>query len=391
MDKVRFGVIGLGNIGGTHVNALKECVGAELTAICDIDKPKLERWGKELGLPTFDTHKKMLDSGLVDAITIGTPHYDHPPIALDAFAHNVHVMCEKPVGVSVAAARNLNQQWESKYRDVKFCMMFQMRSMPLYKTARALIADGELGEISRVTFLATDQFRTWTYYASGGWRATWKGEGGGVLLNQCPHYLDMLQWLPNLMPRRVTAVATIAKKHPIEVEDEVSAILEYDNGAIGHFIATTGEAPGTGRIEIAGDRGLLIIERNKLLFRRMRKNVTEFCRTSPEVFPRIECWDIDIPIPVQPSGHKVVLQNFVNHILNGEPLLAHGTEGIRSLEIGNAILMSGITRKPVDLPMDGAAYDAFLAELIRKYSGKKTLSVKEKTVDAVAMVESWKK
>jgi predicted dehydrogenase len=285
----------------------------------------------------------------------------------------------------------LNEQWESKYKHLKFCMVFQYRTMPIWATVRRLIADGELGDISRITFVVTDQFRTWAYYASGGWRATWEGEGGGALLNQCPHFLDLLQWVPNLMPRRVTAVASIAKTHPIEVEDDVSAILEYDNGAIGHFICNTGEAPGTQRLEIAGDRGQVVVERNKISFRRTRKAVQEFSRTTSELFPSMETWDIDVPSHGPPGGHKLVLQNFVDHILKNQPLFAHGTEGIRSLEIGNAMLMSGITRKPVELPLSGAAYDAFLADITRKYKGKKTLAVKEKTLDAAEMAESWKK
>ena len=193
------------------------------------------------------------------------------------------------------------------------------------------------------------------------------------------------------MPRRVTAVANIAKTHPIEVEDDVSAILEYDNGAIGHFVCNTGEAPGTQRLEIAGDRGQVVVERNKILFRRTRKAVQEFSRVTPELFPAMETWDIDVPIHGPPGGHKLVLQNFVDHVLKDQPLYAHGTEGIRSLEIGNAMLMSGITRKPVELPISGEAYDTFLADITRKYKGKKTLAVKEKTLDAAEMAESWKK
>ena len=396
MDKIRFGVIGLGNIGGTHMATLKECKGAELTAICDVDAGKRDRYGKQYGVPTFESHQKLIESGLVDAITLCTPHYFHPPMALDGFARGLHVVCEKPVGVGVGAARDLNKQWEAKFKHLKFGMVFQYRAMPIYSTVRRLIAEGELGEVSRITLIVTDQFRTWAYYASGGWRATWEGEGGGVLLNQCPHFLDLLHWVPNLMPRRVTAVASIAKTHPIEVEDDVSAILEYDNGAIGHFICNTGEAPGTQRLEIAGDRGQIVVERNKITFRRTRKAVQEFSRTTAELFPMMETWGIDVPFQPMPAGgfsvgHRLVLQNFVDHVLKDQPLYAHGTEGIHSLEIGNAMLMSGITRKAVELPVSGEAYDAFLAEITRKYKGKKTLAVKEKTLDAAAMAESWKK
>jgi predicted dehydrogenase len=244
---------------------------------------------------------------------------------------------------------------------------------------KELIQDGDLGDVTRITWLITDWFRTWTYYASGGWRATWSGEGGGVLINQCPHNLDMIQWLlDGMMPTRVTAVAALGKTHPIEVEDEVSAILEYPNGAIGHFVTTTGEAPGTNRLEICGDRGKLVAENGKLTFHRTRKPVREIREKSPEAFARVETWEV--PINYQgtaPEGHKVVTQNFVNAILRNEPLIGPGEEGVRGLEIGNAMLMAGITRQPIDLPMDGDAFERFLKDLDAKYGGRKKLEVRE--------------
>jgi predicted dehydrogenase len=235
-----------------------------------------------------------------------------------------------------------------------------------------VIDDGELGEVSRITWIATAWFRTWTYYALGGWRGTWSGEGGGVLINQNPHNLDLLQWLPGMMPSRVTAIAGLGKTHPIEVEDEVSAILEYPSGAVGHFVTGTGEVPGTDRLEIAGDRGKLVCEKGHIKLTQTRKSVRDIRERSKEAFAIPEAWEIDVPIPAaKPDAHKAVTQNFVNAILKDEPLICPGEEGVRGLEIGNAMLMAGVTRKAVDLPMDAGAFDALLKDLEKQYGGKK--------------------
>jgi predicted dehydrogenase len=376
MDIVRMGVIGIGNMGGCHANYMNQVAGAKLAALCDLDQAKLDQSGAKLGVPTFLSSDQMIKSGLVDAILIATPHYDHPPIAKAAFARGIHVLSEKPIGVSIGEARKLNDAYQTVSGKLKFGIMFNQRTDPKYKKMRDLIAEGELGQILRITWIVTDWLRTWTYYASGGWRATWAGEGGGVLLNQCPHNLDLIQWITGLMPSRVTAVATIAKRHPIEVEDDVSAILEYPSGAIGHFITTTGETPGSNRLEIAGDKGLLVAEGSKLLFRRLRKGVTEILEKSPDAFPNPEVWPIELPFSSQPFGsqHQTITQNFVRAILKDEPLISPGTEGVKGLEIGNAMLMAGLTRKPVDLPMDAQAYEAFLKNLIKTHGGKKALA-----------------
>ncbi len=378
MDTVRFGVIGLGNMGSHHTRYLGAggVDGAVLSAICDVDADRLAKTEVAANVQRFSNHHEMLNSGAVDAIIIATPHYDHPPIAMDAFAKNVHVISEKPVAVSVNAARKLNEEY-ARHPHLKFGVMFNQRNNGMYQKFREVIADGELGEITRITWLITDWFRTWTYYASGGWRATWAGEGGGVLINQCPHNLDLIQWIPNMVPNRVTAVVSLGKTHPIEVEDECSATFEYPNGAIGHFVTTTGEAPGTNRLEIAGDRGRIHCEGGKLMFRRTRHSVRKERETSPKSFVTPETWDFEIPYKPGPADeHKAITQNFTNAVLKNTPLLGPGIEGVRGLEIGNAILMAGVTRQPVELPMNGEAYDALLKDLHKKYGGKKTLETK---------------
>lgn len=382
--QVRMGIVGVGNMGGFHADYMNQVPNAVLAAICDTDAVVGQKRTDKHQVPYFKTHQEMLAAGVVDAILIATPHYDHVPIALDAFAANVHVLCEKPVSVGVASARMINEAYTSKYSHLKFGLMFQQRTSPAYQKLRQLISEGELGEISRITWIVTNWFRTWSYYASGGWRATWGGEGGGVLINQCPHNLDLMQWLMGgMMPTKVTAIANIGKTHPIEVEDEVSALLEYGNGAIGHFITTTGEAPGTNRLEICGEQGKIIAEHGKLHFSRTRKNVRTVRETDPASFASVEVWEIEVPPAKSVEAHKTITDKFVGVIVNDLPndtLIAPGTEGVKGLELGNAMLLSGVTHESVSLPIDGAKYDQLLLDLAKQYAGRKVL--KEKAAGA---------
>ncbi len=375
-------------MGLYHVETFSTLKGGTLEAICDAMPANLERAGQKTPAKRFSQYQDMLTSGLIDAVLIATPHFLHPEIALAAFDRNIHVLCEKPLAVTVGQGRSVIDAAAKKPK-LKFGLMFQMRTNALFRKIRELICDGELGEISRITWIVTDWFRTWTYFASGGWRATWAGEGGGVLINQCPHNLDLIQWLTGLTPSRITAVGFVGKTHPIEVEDEVSAILEYPNGAIGHFITSTGEAPGTNRLEICGDRGKIVAEKGKISFSRTRRSVKEIREKSKEAFAVVETWDIDVPVgSSEAEGHKVVTQNFVNAVLKDEPLIAPGIDGLRELELGNAIAMAALTRKPVDLPLDSAAYDRFLEDMKKQYGGRKTL--KEDLSASADILKSFK-
>lgn len=374
MDKVRFGIVGLGNMGSIHARSMKDVPGAELGAVCDLDAEKRQKVVDATGVEGYADYHEMIQNAALDAVLIAVPHYQHVPMALAAFEKGLHVLCEKPISVGVKSARQLNEAYNKKYSHLKFGIMFQLRTAPAYKKMREVLAEGELGEITRMTWIATTWFRTWTYYASGGWRATWSGEGGGVLINQCPHNLDQIGWITGLTPKRVTATAHIAKTHPIEVEDEVSAIIEFTNGATGHFITTTGEAPGTDRLEIAGDRGKIIAEHGKLKIFRTRRSVQETNRTTKESFPNMEAWESEVPIGKREGeGHTIITQNFINAILKDEPLISPGVEGILGLELGNAMLMSGLKKQPVEFPVDGDAYDAMLCEMAKQYGGKKQL------------------
>jgi predicted dehydrogenase len=377
------GIIGLGNMGTIHAGYMASIEGATLAAVCDADPKRLEVITAQQQCQGFTDPLQMLDSGLIDAVLIATPHYQHVPLALGAFERGLHVLCEKPIAVTIGEARKINQA-STNYPQLKFAIMFQARTQPLFAKIRTLIHEGELGPITRITWIATNWFRSHAYYASGGWRATWEGEGGGVLLNQCPHNLDVLQWATGMMPNRVTAIASIAKRHPIEVEDEVSAILEYPNGAIGHFITTTGEAPGTDRLEIAGDRGKLVAEKGKLMFYRTTRAVQETNRATTQSFPSIETWEIQVPLAAAPAApHKLITQNFIRAIIADEALIAPATEGAKGLEIGNAMLMSGLRRQSFPLPLDADEYAGFLENLIREHGGRKAALPANKVSDVV--------
>lgn len=382
MKTVRLGIVGLGNMGAIHAKEMKNIPGAQLGAVCDKNPEKLKTIVDATGVRGFSDYQEMIASGLIDAVIIAVPHYDHVSMALAAFDKGLHVLCEKPISVGVKSARQLNEAYTQKYSHLKFGIMFQMRTNAVFRKMRELIAAGELGPITRINWIATIWFRSWAYYASGSWRATWAGEGGGVLINQCPHNLDQIGWITGLTPRRVTAVANIAKTHPIEVEDEVYAIIEFTNGAVGQFTTTTGELPGTYHLEIAGDRGKLVSDGEKLTFHRTRQSVQEFNRTTKDVFTTMETWVCDIPIikKSQDGRQNAITENFVQAILSNEPLISPGIEGIRGLELGNAMLMAGLKNKPVEFPVDGDAYDALLCELAGKYGGKKQLLSKSPAV-----------
>lgn len=348
---VRLGIIGLGNMGSTHVAQMDRIRRCELAAVCDIDAAKLDRYPD---LRRFDDAGALIRSGAVDAVLIATPHYFHTTIGVEALQAGLHVLTEKPISVHKADAQRLIDAHTDPSR--VFAAMFNQRTDPHYQRMRRLVKSGELGEIQRTSWIITDWFRTETYYASGGWRATWRGEGGGVLLNQCPHNLDLFQWICG-MPSRVVAFCGFGKRHDIEVEDEVTAYLEYPNGATGTFVTTTGEAPGTNRLEIAGDRGKLVYEAGKVTFVRNEAPASEVLATSKESFASVPNWVCDVPVNGYGGQHIEILQNFVDAILDGKTLIAPAAEGIHSVELANAMLYSAWTGKPVALPLDSAAYE----------------------------------
>jgi predicted dehydrogenase len=359
MDKVRLGIIGLGNIGKYHTDYLlnRKITRCELVAVCDSNKAALERYKS---LKTFTDGEQLIRSGEVDALIIATPHFQHTTLGIAALNAGVHAMVEKPISSHKADAERLIAA-HGQNPKVVFAGMFQLRTEPRYLKMQKLIRE-ELGQVVRVSWINTDWYRTEAYYASGGWRATWKGEGGGVLLNQCLHNLDTLQWLCG-MPARVRGFCQLGRYHQIEVEDNVTAYLEWANGATGTFISSTGEAPGTNRFEIVGTRGRLVLENNHLAFTRNEADMCEFNQTAKQGFVKPEVWNVDIPFENASMPHATMVQNFVNAILDGEPLIAPGAEGIHSVELANVMVYSSLLGQTVELPMDGAAWERKLNQL----------------------------
>lgn len=361
MDKVRFGIIGLGNMGGLHLTWINEIPEVELTAVCDIDAEKADRKAKEYNVRSFHSADELFASGCVDAVLIAVPHYSHTPLAIEAFKHGLHVLCEKPIAVTKSDAQKMIDE-HAKHPELRFGLMFQQRTHAAHKKIKKLIDSGEFGRIQRVNWIITDWFRSQSYYDSGSWRATWAGEGGGVLLNQAPHNLDLWQWICG-MPVSVTAQCEVAKYHHIEVEDEATLFTRYANGATGLFITSTGEFPGTNRLEISGELGKLVLEEGKLKWWKLRHNEREVRFGSQLDFAKIDMDYTEIVPEEKETAHAGILQNFANAILEGEPLLSPGEDGINELTLSNAAYLSQWQGNvPVTLPLDGAAFDRLLAQ-----------------------------
>jgi predicted dehydrogenase len=371
---VKLGIIGMGNMGNAHARSVAEgnIPGLKLAAVADHDKSRLEQW---TDVSRFDDGSALIQSGEVDAVLIATPHYSHTALGIETLKKGLHLLVEKPISVHKADCLRLIEAHTQPTQI--FCAMFNQRTNPAYRKLRELIQAGELGEIQRMNWIVTDWYRTEHYYRTGDWRATWGGEGGGVLLNQCPHNLDLLQWIFG-MPIKVHANCQFGRFHEIEVEDAVTAMLEFENGATGVFITSTGEAPGTNRLEVAADRGKLVIENNSIHFTRTEQLVSEHCKTSENGFEKPSTWEIEIP-----SGggagdqHLGILKNFTNAILSREELLAPAAEGIHSVELANAMLYSALKKTTLELPMDAASYEAVLKKKIESSTYVKPESVKE--------------
>ena len=365
MGKVKLGIIGIGNMGTQHAQQILKGMNPELELAAVADRSQARRDWAATNLPetvkVYGEGAELIASGACEAVLIATPHYQHPPLAADAFAHGLHVMCEKPAGVYTKQALEMNAA-AAKRPELTFGMMFNQRTNCVYRKMHEIISSGELGAVKRVNWIITDWYRTQYYYDSGAWRATWEGEGGGVLLNQCPHNLDLIQWICG-MPSRVTAFCNEGKWHDIEVEDDVTAYLEYPNGATGVFITTTGDAPGTNRFEVSCEGGKLICENNVLTMHRNETSDIAFCQTVKEGFAKPECVESVVETDGENPQHTGVLNAFAANILRGEPLVARGEEGIYGLSLSNAMHLSSWLQKPVELPVDE---ELFLSELNKR-------------------------
>lgn len=369
MEQVKLGIIGIGNMGSGHVKSLLGAKLPELTITAVADRQESRRtWAKE-NLPEsvaiFEEGTELIDSGVCDAVLIVVPHYQHPELTIYALDHGLHVLCEKPAGVYTKQVREMNEA--AKKSDRVFAMMFNQRTNCIYRKLHELVTGGELGAIKRVNWIVTDWYRTQSYYDSGSWRATWDGEGGGVLLNQCPHNMDLLQWICG-MPSKVRAFCHNGKWHDIEVEDDVTAYMEYPNGATGVFVTTTADAPGTNRFEVTLEMGKLVCEDNKLTLHKLSENERTFCKTAKGGFDTPECTVTEVETDGLNEQHMGIMKAFANRILHKTPLVAEGVEGINGLTLSNAMHLSSWLEKDIELPFDE---DLFLEELTKRRKASK--------------------
>ena len=376
MKKVRLGIIGCGNMGSQHYsNVLNgKCPEIEVTAIADTNPDRLE-WAKNTNadyrakkpdIPTvalYSDASEMMKSGLVDAVLISVPHYKHPTYAIEAFKNGLHVMCEKPAGVYTLQVREMMEEAD-RHPDLKFGMMFNQRTNCLYRKMKEIIDSGELGELRRSVWIITNWYRPQAYYDSGDWRATWAGEGGGVLLNQCPHNLDLWQWLCG-MPVKVYAKMKFGKYHDIEVEDDVMATVEYENGAMGSFITTTADSPGTNRLEIVFDGGSMICEKNQLILNKLGEKLSVFTKENTSPYASPSCKSEIVETDGLNEQHSGVLKAFAAAILRDEPLVADGREGINGLMLSNAMHLSAWEDKEIALPFDEQRFKDLLEERVK--------------------------
>lgn len=379
--KIKLGIIGIGNMGSAHAKSIIDgkCPEFELAAIADVKPQRLEWAKKELsdGIALFDTAEEMLDSGLIEACIVSIPHYDHAKYAMECMKRGIHVMVEKPAGVYTKQAREMNAESE-KHPEVVFGMMFNQRTNWIYRKMREMVQSGIYGNIRRTNWIITNWYRPQAYYDSGDWRATWSGEGGGVLLNQCPHQLDLWQWICG-MPKKIDAHLHYGLWHDIEVEDDVTAYAEYENGATGVFITSTGDAKGTNRFEIQLDKAKIIAEDDKLYVFEFDMTEQEFSKTNTEPFGCVDGHEVKVESDGENPQHIGVINAWGGAILRGEPLTAGGEEGINGLMISNAMHLSSWLNKEIELPIDE---DLFYTELMKRVANSKCkTNVKEVVAD----------
>ena len=381
MENVRLGIVGLGNMGKAHLHNIRtgKVPGLRVTALCESvgTLPELLE-----GEHPFTDVSQMIRSGRIDAILICTPHFSHTTIGIEALENGLHVLVEKPISVHKADCERLIAAHKDKSKI--FAAMFNMRTNATFKKVKDLIDSGELGQVRRIHWEVTNWFRTNYYYATGGWRGTWKGEGGGVLMNQCPHNLDLFQWMFG-MPQSVRGFCQFGRYHQVEVEDNVTAYMAWENGTTATFVTSTGEAPGANRLEIAAENGrLTVTDGTKIHFQRNRQPMGKFCMEAEAAFAMPESWSMEIPVDASGGQHVEILQNFTNAILKGEKLLSPAEQGIHSVELANAILLSTWQDKTIELPMSSADYEGLLIEKGETSTFQKTKVVAKASADDFA-------
>lgn len=380
MEQVRYGIIGVGNMGFQHLQTFMngKVDGGIVTCVADISEAKRNKVRETYpNVDVYNSGDELLEkANNIDAVVIAVPHYFHPHFAIKAFERDLNVICEKPAGVYTKQVKEMNEA--AKKSKGLFTMMFNQRTNCLYRKMREIVVSGGIGEIKRINWIITDWYRTQAYYDSGDWRATWDGEGGGVLFNQCPHQLDLVQWVANMSPVRVMAHCHFGKWHNIEVEDDVTAYLEYENGATGVFVTTTGDAPGTNRFEITGTLGKLLCEDNKLTYIKNDCDEREHCFKATLPYERPNTEVIYPETDGKNPQHQGIFQNFTNTLLGKEKLFVSGEEGLKGVELMDACMLSQWLGRMVELPIDD---DLYIEELnkrrqtsVKKHTGNDTIA-----------------
>ena len=380
-DFIKLGIIGVGNMGSNHAKNIIEgkCPEIKLVAVADKNPKRLEWAKEECGeeIACFDTAEKMFDSGLINACLVAVPHYEHTKYAIECMQRGIHVLVEKPAGVHTKQVIEMNNEAD-KHPDIVFGMMFNQRTNCVYRKMKELVDSGIYGQIRRTNWLITNWYRSQAYYNSSDWRATWKGEGGGVLLNQCPHQLDLWQWICG-MPKKVDAHLHYGLWHDIEVEDDVTAYVEYENGATGVFITSTGDGYGSNRFEIQMDKAKIVIEDDELRVWEFEQSEPEFSAINKEPFGSPKAIEIEVETDGENPQHIGVMNAFADAILHGGKLVASGKDGINGLILSNAMHLSSFLQKPIDIPFDD---ELFYEELMKRVAtSKKKTNVVEVFAD----------
>lgn len=377
--KLKFGIIGYGTEGSMYGKFIAEGMveNIELVAVCDIDEDKLEKAKEVHGdIKTFTDYKEMIDSGLVEGVVTCVPHYLHPEMAIYGLTHDVHVLNEKPAGVYTKQVKELNEV--AKKSDKTYALFFNQRTNPLYRKLKEILDKGELGPIRRTNWIITTWWRPDAYYEQSEWRATWGGEGGGVLVNQAPHQLDLIQWMTGA-PDRVYSSVHYGYQRNIAVDDQVHFIMEYDDGRTGVFVTNTNEIIGTDRLEIVCDGGKIVVDDSK------KATIYRLKETENELNEKMSIDDVKMLFAGQMKfddlyetevieensvwggQHCEVMRNFAAHILDGEELLANGAEGINGVRLANAVHLSSWLGEPVSVKdFDDDKYLELLNEKIKE-------------------------
>ncbi len=358
---LRFGVIGTGGMGSGHCGTIRKLQHAKLTAVCDSNLSTAERAGEKFNVPFFNDHKKLIKSGLCDVVLIATPHPMRPGVSIDCMKAGLHVLSEKPLSERVSSAEKMIKA--ARKNGIVFAVMFQRRFEPVVISAMNIIKRGKIGKIYR-TIVISPEYRSQCYYDSGIWRATWKGEGGGVMMNQSPHILDVFIQLCGMPSEVFGRIET--RMHHIEVEDQAEAMLKYPDGGTGYLYCSTNEAGPGQMIEIFGDKGKLVLRDKKLSFYRFKPAIRKHMETYNRMWGKPEVIEEPIKVKEKKTGHADVIRNLIRHILFGEKLVVPGESGLDSLELANAITLSSFEKQWVKLPISRKKYDALLERLRRK-------------------------